>query len=232
MPFRTSSQLCSIVLIAATLASLMGCVRRRMTIRSNPPGAQVYVDNYEIGTTPCSTDFVYYGTRDIRIVKDGFETLQTKHAFHRPWYQYPGVEFVAENFVPGEIRDEHALNFTLEPQLIVPTETLVSRAENLRRGVQAATAAGIDPSFDPRTESLPVPTVIPEGMPNGQQSIPPGGVETVAPFEVIQQPLPGNSPQFAPLPAPALPPGVTPQLFPPGNPSGTSPAPGSSLPRY
>ena len=227
-----SSQIRSFAIATLILICLAGCVRRRMTIRSNPPGAQVYVDNYEIGTTPCSTDFIYYGTRDIRIVKDGFETLHTKHAFHQPWYQYPGIDFVSENLVPGEIRDEHALNFTLEPQIIVPTETLVSRAENLRRGVQAATAAGIDPSFDPRTQSLPVPTVAPESLPNGPVTIPPGGRETQIPYEVLPQPLPSTSPQVAPLPAPSLPPGASPQLFPPGGPAGSAPAPGSNLPRY
>jgi hypothetical protein len=35
-----------------------GCVQRRMTIRSDPPGALVYVDDYQIGTTPVSHDFV------------------------------------------------------------------------------------------------------------------------------------------------------------------------------
>ena len=36
-------------------AVLPGCVRRRMTVRSNPPGAVVFVDDQEIGTTPAST---------------------------------------------------------------------------------------------------------------------------------------------------------------------------------
>jgi hypothetical protein len=62
-----------------------GCVQRRMTIRSDPPGALVYVDDYEIGNTPVSTDFVYYGTRKIRLVKDGYETLTVRQPFPVPW---------------------------------------------------------------------------------------------------------------------------------------------------
>ena len=64
-------------LLAAMLCSTagLGCVQRRMTIRSSPPGAMVYVDNQEIGTTPVSTGFTYYGTREFRLVKDGYETL-------------------------------------------------------------------------------------------------------------------------------------------------------------
>src|SRR5687768_13584388 len=49
------------VALLAALAMLVacesGCVRRRMTVRSNPPGAKVYVDDIEIGTTPVSTNF-------------------------------------------------------------------------------------------------------------------------------------------------------------------------------
>ena len=29
------------------------------------PGALVYVDDFPIGTTPVSTDFIYYGTRQL-----------------------------------------------------------------------------------------------------------------------------------------------------------------------
>jgi hypothetical protein len=70
------------------LAALPGCVRRRMTVRSNPPGALVFVDDQEVGTTPVSTGFTYYGTRKIQLMKDGFETLTVKQTFHPPWYQF------------------------------------------------------------------------------------------------------------------------------------------------
>ena len=58
-----------------------------MTVRSNPPGALVYVDDYQIGTTPVSTDFVYYGTRKIRLIKDGYDTLTVQQPFPVPWYE-------------------------------------------------------------------------------------------------------------------------------------------------
>ncbi len=115
-------------------AAGLGCVQRRLTIRSNPPGALVFVDNYELGTTPVSTDYVYYGTRKIRIIKDGFETLNVKQWIPPPWYEIFPLDFVAENIVPCEIRDQRTLDFQLQPQVIVPTEQLLGRAENLRRG--------------------------------------------------------------------------------------------------
>ena len=36
-------------------AGQTGCVRRRLTVRSNPPGALVYIDDRPIGKTPVST---------------------------------------------------------------------------------------------------------------------------------------------------------------------------------
>ena len=56
-------------------------------VRSNPPGAMVYVDNQPIGTTPCATDFIYYGTREIRLVKAGYETLTVNQPLPAPWYE-------------------------------------------------------------------------------------------------------------------------------------------------
>lgn len=113
-----------------------GCVERRMTIRTNPPGALVYVDDYEVGITPVSTSFLYYGNRKIRLVKDGYETLTVLQAVPAPWYEIPGVDFVSENMVPGKLHDQRTFDFALRPQTVVPTDQLLGRAETLRRGVQ------------------------------------------------------------------------------------------------
>ncbi len=118
----------------ALCAVSTGCVERRMLIRSNPPGALVRVDGYEVGTTPVATPFIYYGTREIQLVKDGYETLTVKQPIPAPWYEYTPLDFVSENLVPGEIRDERALDFQLTPQRIVPTDQLLNRADELRRG--------------------------------------------------------------------------------------------------
>ena len=111
---------------------LPGCVRRRLTVRSNPPGAMVYVDDHQIGMTPVSTDFTYYGTRKIKLIKDGFETLTTNQRIDAPWYQIPPIDFVSENLILREVRDEREFDFNLKPQRIVPTQELRQRAENLR----------------------------------------------------------------------------------------------------
>ena len=132
-----------------------------MTVRSNPPGALLYVDDYEVGVTPVSTNFTYYGTRKMRLVKDGYETLTVMQSIPPPWYEYVPLDFVAENFVPGQIRDQRCLDFQLKPQLVVPTEQLLSRAEELRRGVHATTNVAGPPGAvvgpPPGAEIIPTP---------------------------------------------------------------------------
>ena len=152
-----------VLLLLVVCAIDSGCVRRRMTIRSNPPGALVYVDDHPapIGTTPVSHDFIYYGTRKFRLVKDGYETLTVKQSIPPPWYQYVPLDFVAENLVPGEIRDQRCLDFQLRPQMVVPTEQLLARAEQLRRGTGATGGVATSPVTiggpPPGAEVVPTP---------------------------------------------------------------------------
>ena len=139
------------------LATAAGCVQRRMTIRSNPPGALVYVDDYQIGTTPVSTDFIYYGTRKIRLVKDGFETLTVRQPFPLPWYQVFPIDFVTENLWPGEIRDERVVDLAMMPAAAMPPEEVVARAEQVRL------SAGSLPAVAP--QQLPAPALLPPPQP-------------------------------------------------------------------
>ena len=139
-----------------------------MTIRTNPPGAQVYVDDYELGPTPISADFTYYGNRKIRLVKDGYETATFLQPVPAPWYQIPPLDFFAENLVPGEIRDQRTFNYQLSPQRVVPSEELLQRGEDLRRGVRPA---GIRPA--PAVAPGAGPMIAPPMAP-GAEPIQPG----------------------------------------------------------
>jgi hypothetical protein len=97
-----------LVLAVALLTALgtTGCVRRRLTVRTQPPGAQVFVDDQEIGTTPCSSSFVYYGTRKVTLIKDGYRTETVYQKLNPPWYQIPPLDFVSDNLLIRELRDE------------------------------------------------------------------------------------------------------------------------------
>jgi hypothetical protein len=186
-----------------------------MTIRTNPPGALVYVDDYEIGATPVSTDFTYYGTRKIRIVKDGYETLTVMQPFPAPWYQYPPADFITENFVPGKIRDQRILDYQLKPQMIVPTDQLLYRAESLRHnnlvvpaGATMSRPDGLVPNQQPMAPNA-LPGTLPGTPPNSNQysppntSVPPGASiqPNTYPQPNVNQPTSGiGGQQVYPLP--------------------------------
>ena len=168
------------LLIACTAA---GCVQRRMTIRSEPPGALVYVDDYEIGNTPVSTDFVYYGTRKIRLVKDGYETLTVRQPFPMPWYQIFPLDFVTENIWPSEIRDERHVSLTMVPASSTPPEQVVARAEQSRASARSLPGAATPPTA--ATLSVPQQPSLPPPVP--AQPVPP---PMVLPPQQQQQQLP------------------------------------------
>lgn len=107
-------------------------MHRRMTIRSNPPGALVVIDGKERGYTPYSQDFLYYSTHELQLVKPGFETLTTTISPRKPWYQYFPLEFISDNLWPHRVTDRHQFHFQMEPQRIVPEQDLLNRAQGLR----------------------------------------------------------------------------------------------------
>lgn len=232
----------SALVALAICANLTGCVQRRFTIRSNPPGAQVYVDDYEIGTTPVSHDFTYYGTRKIRLVKDGCETLTVYQPMPTPWYQWPGLDFFSDNLWPHEIRDERSFNYQLTPTIEVPAEQLLGRAEQLRAASRVQPAANVQPIVGPApVETLPAP---PPASTPAIQTAPPSGA--ILPPPAGAAPAPGYLPppnNLAPptgavpnygAPGGYLPGSIAPQTQPPTYtlPPNVSPQPSGPTPNY
>ena len=130
---KNFSRLLLPLLVLALALVATGCVERRMMIRTNPPGAMVYVDDYPIGVTPCATNFTYYGTRKVRVVKDGYETLTIMQPVPAPWWDTPPLDFFADNLTLNQIRDVRNVEYQLQPLMIVPNEQLLGRAGELRQ---------------------------------------------------------------------------------------------------
>ena len=111
-----------------------GCqsVHRRLTIQTEPPGALVLVDGRRIGFSPASVSYDYYGTREITLVKDGFQTETFLQPNKPPLYQIPPADFVTDNFLPGQVEDRRVIRKRLRPVVQVPTEGVLERADDLR----------------------------------------------------------------------------------------------------
>lgn len=116
--------------------SPLGCVSRRLMVQSNPPGAMVLVEGREIGYTPTAVDFTYYGTREITLIKDGYETSTQLVPVRAPWYQWPGVDFFSDNLLPFRVTDRRTASFDLQPKQMVPNQELLNRGQMLRSEAQ------------------------------------------------------------------------------------------------
>lgn len=120
------------------IALLPGCVHRRLTVNSNPPGAKVVLDGEEVGETPTSVDFTHYGTREIVLQKDGYDTLKTMQTVAPPWYQVPPIDFFSDNLLPFQLTNRHEFSYQLQPSPTVPsTQGLRDRANSLRSEAHA-----------------------------------------------------------------------------------------------
>jgi hypothetical protein len=195
------SLLTSIVLVVTIALPAHAIVRRRLNVNSNPQGALVYVDNQQIGTTPCSVDFTYYGTREIRLIKPGFETLTVNQPIPTPWYEYTPIDFIAENLVTMKVRDNRTVNYNLAPQLVVPSQELIDRANQLRQDTLNYGVAPAGPALP--INAGPTPVIVPG---------PPVALPPVSVPEQLPAPPPGQ-PTFQPQ-APGGQPG-NPPLLPP-----------------
>lgn len=130
----------SAVFGAALIFCCVGCVERRYTIRTEPPGALVVVNNEEIGRTPVSKSFAYYGDRDITLMLDGYQTQRLIQPVKSPWYDNLLTEFFTENIVPFTIRDEREFTYKMVPASVPTTQDLQARGEALRaQGASAPT---------------------------------------------------------------------------------------------
>ncbi len=134
---------CAYVCVCTTLAiSSLSCVTRTLTIRTDPPGAQVFVDDKLIGESPVEMKFTHYGIRKIVIEKrdyDGKLIYERETVFAKvspPYYQVFPFDFVTDVVVPIDIKDKRVLSFKLRPKKFRPmsevTEELLKNAEELR----------------------------------------------------------------------------------------------------
>jgi hypothetical protein len=120
--------LCAFVVLVLSV----GCVRRTLTITTEPPNARVFLNDQEIGRTRVSTDFTWYGDYDVVIRKEGYKTVQTHWKIDAPWYQIVPLDFFVEVLWPWDVHDSRERHFVLEPQEIPTVEEVVQRAEETR----------------------------------------------------------------------------------------------------
>lgn len=127
---RTTSALLALALAVATLP---GCLERKILVTSEPPGAIVEVNDVEIGRTPAETDFTFYGDYDVRVKLDGYDTVREKKTASAPLYEYPPFDLVA-TALPFDIENTVKWHFVLRPATTTPENegAILDRARELR----------------------------------------------------------------------------------------------------
>lgn len=123
--------------VALCLAAVLltGCVERRLTIHTEPQGAIVTLNDQEIGVSPVTVPFNWYGDYWVRISKDGYETLNTHRKLKAPLHDYPPFDFFAEILYPGRIVNTYEWTFDLTIKEYPTRDELIEQGQSLRTHV-------------------------------------------------------------------------------------------------
>ncbi len=129
------------VLLAAALllCSAPACVKRKIVVRADPPGVEVYLEGRRLAPSPPDepheAPFVWYGTRHVTLLEPDHRPTTRVVRLGLPWYQYPILDLVSEMLIPWTIEDVHEVTVTLEPWSEVEDwseDAMLQRAEAFR----------------------------------------------------------------------------------------------------
>jgi hypothetical protein len=129
----TSRALLAAVVLCGALVTLTACVERTISITSDPPGALVQLNDQEVGRTPLTIGFTYYGVYDVRLQHDDCKPLLTQKATEAPWWEAPGPDLVVEA-IPGAKSDQR-WHFQLEPKPDSSVDALLQNAIEMRESI-------------------------------------------------------------------------------------------------
>jgi len=58
----------------------------------------------------------YYGTREVTLIKDGFETQTYPAVLKTPWYQWIPLDFFSDNLMPYQVTNRHRFTYQMQPK--------------------------------------------------------------------------------------------------------------------
>ena len=131
---RSTANMTALCVIILTLLS--GCVERQLTIKTHPEEALVVLNDEEIGLSPVTVNFNWYGDYCVRIQKEGYETLNTHRELKGPWYDAFPFDFFAQIVNPNRIVDSYEWTFELAPRQQISREELIQNAREMQNQLQ------------------------------------------------------------------------------------------------
>jgi hypothetical protein len=139
--------------LACSGAALSGCLERTVTVNSNPPGAVVWLNDTEVGRTPLTTGFIFYGDYDVRLQKEGYEPVSTHRLASAPMYEWMPIDLAA-TALPVRIKTKKTWDFDLTPE---PPPTEESRKALIQRAHELGDRLAPPSSPLPPPEPTPAP---------------------------------------------------------------------------
>ncbi len=111
------------------LAALLlgGCVERELKITSQPEGAVVILSDVEVGRTPVTVPFTWYGDYDVMLRREGYETIKTHANLTPPWYELPPLDLLSA-VAPWTYHDRRYLHYEMDKLEHPAEEELIERA--------------------------------------------------------------------------------------------------------
>ncbi|MBI4563575.1 MAG: PEGA domain-containing protein [Planctomycetes bacterium] len=100
----------------ALLVSMTGCVERWISIRSEPAGAEVFLDGEPAGITPVDIPYAWYGGRALLLVKPGYRSLRHHIVLSAPWWQIFPFDLITDVLLPIPLTDRTELVVALDPE--------------------------------------------------------------------------------------------------------------------
>jgi len=111
-------------LFLAVALAAAGCVRSKAVITSDPPGADVHMNDIHVGRTPVEVPFTWYWYYDFKAEKEGYEATVQRERFRAPVYLWFPLDFVME-LVPARITDTKRVHIEMEQERDKPEPELV-----------------------------------------------------------------------------------------------------------
>lgn len=108
------------MLCAVCCVLITGCIHRSLTIRTEPSGALVYVNNQLKGKSPVTYDFKWYGGYHVVIRHKGYRPLEDHKMLRSPIYSWIPFDLITE-LLPFHFYDARTWSYTLEPEAPSPS---------------------------------------------------------------------------------------------------------------
>jgi len=131
---------CLLACIFAIFFGTTGCIERILTVQTNPHGAIVELNGQEMnGRTPVTQDFTWYGTYDISLRREGYQSLKTTAKVIAPLYEWIPLDLVTE-LLPFPFKDHHIVSYDLTPAppASEPAPGILDRADDLKRQMETS----------------------------------------------------------------------------------------------